>query len=113
MNYIKQFLQFVTQYDYILLPCISFALLLFCIVNFCKNVYRKQNKKITATTRKICSFPDKTEQHVSTLPQEYQRQWRAYVNGNALQPSCVFEFVKIKNKVKLLTLLILSEIESW
>jgi len=112
MNYINKIIEFLTQYNFIILPCISFALLLYSVVNFCKNVYRKQNKKIIATTRKICSYPDKTAQFVTSLPQEYQRQWRAFVNGNASQPSLVFEFVTLKNKIYLLRLVIIAAILS-
>lgn len=110
MKYIKIIIDFITLYDYIILPAISVSLALFCIVNFCKNVYRKQNRKITAITRKICSFPDKTAQYANTLPQEYKRQWRAYLNGNAEQPSLMFEFVAIKNRLRLIRLFVLTAI---
>ena len=110
MKYIKIIIDFITLYDYIILPAISVSLALFCIVNFCKNVYRKQNRKITAITRKICSFPDKTAQFANTLPQEYKRQWRAYLNGNAEQPSLMFEFVAIKNRLRLIRLFVLTAI---
>lgn len=110
MKYINIIIDFITLYDYIILPAISVSLALFCIVNFCKNVYRKQNRKITAITRKICSFPDKTAQFANTLPQEYKRQWRAYLNGNAEQPSLMFEFVAIKNRLRLIRLFVLTAI---
>lgn len=110
MKYIKIIIDFITLYDYVILPAISVSLALFCIVNFCKNVYRKQNRKITAITRKICSFPDKTAQFANTLPQEYKRQWRAYLNGNAEQPSLMFEFVAIKNHLRLIRLFVLTAI---
>lgn len=112
MNYIKDFIQLLTQYDYILLPCISGALFLFCIVNFCKNVYRKQNRKIISVTRKICSYPHKAAQYANGLPQEYQRQWRTYVNSNADQPSLVFEFAPIKNRLLFVRLLIIAAMAS-
>lgn len=110
MNYIKQFIQFLTEYDYILLPCISGALLLFCIANFCKNVYHKQNRKIMFVTRKICAYPHKAAQYAAGLPQEYQRQWRTYVNSNADQPSLVFEFAPIKNRRLFIRLLAIAAI---
>ena len=110
MKYIHIVLDFITLYDYILLPTISCLLALFCIVNFCKNVYRRHNKKVMSVTRKICSFPHKTAQFVNTLPQEYRRQWRAYTNGNAQQPSLVFEFVPVKNRLRLLRLFIFTAV---
>lgn len=112
MNHIYTIIQFLTQYDYVILPAISGILLLFAIVNFCKNVYRKQNGKITAVTRKVCSFPHKTEQYANGLPKVYRRQWRAYVNSKAKQPSLVFEFAPISNKVYLLRPVILAAIIS-
>lgn len=110
MNYIKIIIDFITLYDCFILPAISIALALFCIVNFCKNVYRKQNKKLISATRKICAYPHKTAQYVNTLPQDYRRQWRAYVNSNAAKPSLVFEFVTIKNRLRLIRLFILTAI---
>ncbi len=108
MNYINTIMNFLTQYDYIILPVISGILVLFAVVNFCKNVYRKQNKKIVAVTRKLCSFPHNMEQYSKGLPKEYRRQWRAYVNSKAKQPSTVFEFARIANKIYLLRLVILA-----
>lgn len=110
MNYIKLFIDFITLYDYLILPAISVALALFCLANFCKNVYRKQNKKILSVTRKICSFPHKTEQFANTLPQEYKRQWRAYVNSQAKLPSLVFEFAPVKNRLRLVRLFIVAAV---
>lgn len=100
MNYITQFIQFLMDYDFIILPCASLAMILFCVTNFCKNVYRKQNGKLASATRKICSFPHKTAQYVNALPPDYQRQWRAYANSGASQPSLVFEFVPKRNRVR-------------
>lgn len=112
MNYIKALLEFITQYDYIILPTISAALLLFCLTNFCKNVYRKQNGKIIAVTRRVCSYPHKTATYANNLPQEYKRQWRAYVNSEAKQPSLVFEFVQQKNRLRLTRLFALAAVIS-
>ena len=110
MNYITTFIDFITLYDCFILPAISIVLALFCIVNFCKNAYRRQNKKVLSVSRKICSFPHKCAQYANTLPVEYRRQWRAYLNSNAKQPSLVFEFAPIKYRVHLLRLLILAAI---
>lgn len=112
MNYIKIFLDFITLYDYIFLPIIAAALAIFCLVNFCKNLYRRQNRKIVAVTRKICSFPHKADVYANGLPQEYKRQWRAYKNSDAKQPSLIFEFAPIKNRIYCLRLIILAAIVS-
>lgn len=110
MNYFTYVMDFMQNYDYVFMPIISCALLLFCAFNFCKNVYRKQNKKLKAVTRKICSYPHKTALYANGLPQEYRRQWRAYVNCNADMPSLAFEFAPIKYKVRLLRLIIVAAI---
>lgn len=110
MNYINTIIDFITLYDCFILPTISIVLAIFSIVNFCKNAYARQNKKLVAITRKICSYPDKTMQYASALPTEYRRQWRAYLNSNAKQPSLVFEFAPIKYRVHLLRLFIVSAI---
>lgn len=110
MNYINIVINFFTLYDFIILPAISGALTLFCLANFCKNVYARQNKKLLSIARKICSYPHKTEQYANTLPKEYKRQWRAYLNSNAKQPSLMFEFVPFKNRLYLLRLVILAAI---
>lgn len=110
MNYINTIIQFFLQYDFVIMPAISGVLFIFAMVNFCKNVYRRQNGKIVSVTRKICSFPHKTAQFANNLPQEYRRQWRAYVNSDAKQPSLVFEFAPISNRVYLLRLVIVAAI---
>ncbi len=44
MTYIKAVLQFITDYDFIILPVISLVLVCFGVINWTRNVYRKQNK---------------------------------------------------------------------
>lgn len=100
MNYITQIVQFLMDFDFIILPCVALVMIVFCVTNFCKNVYRKQNGKMTAATRKICAYPHKTAQYVTSLPPDYQRQWRAYANSGATQPSLIFEFVPKRNRVR-------------
>ncbi len=112
MNYITTVLQFLEKYDIIVLPAAAVLLTLFAVVNLAANVYRRQNKKIVAVTNKIASYPNKAAQFASALPQEYKRQWRAYVNSKAAKPSLTFEFAPIKNKVRLLRLFILTAVVS-
>ena len=112
MTYIKIVLQFLESYDYIILPIISALLAVFAVVNFAKNVYRRQNKKIIACTNKIASYPHKTAQYAAALPQEYKRQWRAYVNSGAEKPSQTFEFVAVKSRLRLIRTLILTAVFS-
>ncbi|MGN1066426.1 MAG: hypothetical protein ACI4QH_01305, partial [Candidatus Fimimonas sp.] len=49
---------------------------------------------------------------VATLPEDYRRQWRAYVNSNASRPSLVFEFVPKRNKTVCVHLFVLCAIVS-
>jgi len=113
MTYIKAVLQFITDYDFIILPVISLVLVCFGVINWTRNVYRKQNKKLTACARKIASYPHKTNQYATAmLPAEYKRQWRAYVNGKAEKPSLTFEFAPVKNSICLVRLFVLAAIVS-
>ncbi|MCM1194331.1 MAG: hypothetical protein NC099_02535 [Corallococcus sp.] len=112
MQYIQIFFQFIARYDFVILAFAALILILFAVSNFTKNVYRKQNKKLTACTRKVAAFPRKTEQYVNAVPSEYKRQWRAYVNSGAEKPSLVFEFAPIKNKLRLTRAFILAAVIS-
>ncbi len=112
MDYLIKALQFIEAYDFILLPLIALALVLFGVCNWSRNVYRKQNKKITACCRKVASYPAKTEQHIAGLPDEYRRQWRAYKNSKAAKPSLTFEFVPLKRRLILVPLFCLAAIVS-
>lgn len=101
MAYLNFILQFIEAYDCILLPLIALSLVLFGVVNWSRNVYRKNNKKIAACCRKVASYPHKTAQYVNSLPAEYRRQWRAYQNSKASKPSLTFEFVPLKRRIVL------------
>lgn len=102
------FFQFITDHALIVLPAIFGVLLLFAVVNWLINPYKRHNGKINSCRRKIVSYPDKAAKFVNGLPQEYQRQWRAYINTNADKPSQAFEFVRLPNKIYMLRLLIVD-----
>lgn len=68
------------------------ALVLFGFVNCVYNLYGKQNKRFC---RAIVNLLENKGDFVGALPKEYQRQWRAFVNGNADKPSRVMEFVDL------------------
>lgn len=112
MTYITIVLQFIQSYDFIILPIIAALLLLCAVVNFAKNVYRKQNRKLIACTNKVASFPHKTAQYAASLPADYKRQWRAYVNSQVTKPSLIFEFVPVKSRIRLLGTLIFAALGS-
>ena len=108
MEYINVILNFLHQYCLIILPCIGALLLLFGVVNWSSNVYRKQNKKISFCTRIILSYPDKVTMYANLLPETYRRQWRAFVNSGAERPSNVFEFVPMRKRTRLVWLIIIT-----
>lgn len=112
MNYFYYVLIFLNSYSMIILPSLFALVLLFGIVNWASNVYRKQNKQIALTTRYVTSYPHKTALYVNFLPEDYRRQWRAYVNSGASKPSLVFEFVKKKQKTHLIWLFVLTALAS-
>ncbi len=106
MKYIEIVLNFLNTYSVIILPALFGFTLIFATANWAIDVYRKQNKKIALCARCVTSFPHKTGVYVNLLPEDYRRQWRAYVNSGADKPSLVFEFVKIKRKIRLLWLFV-------
>jgi len=100
--------EFLASYSYIVLPAVFLTLIIFAIVNWSVDPYRSHNKKTEAYRRKISAYPEQADKYSKLLPQEYRRQWRAYINTNADRPSQAFEFVKRKNKTYLLRELILA-----
>lgn len=105
-------LNFFSDYMEIILPALSAVVVLFAVVNFLANPFRKQNKKINLCLNVIRSFPHKTESYVMLLPDEYRRQWRAYVNSRADKPSQTFEFVPKRFRIRALRLFVLSAVIS-
>lgn len=112
MIYFYNVLNFLNDYSVFVLPSLFALLLLFGVSNWISNVYRKQNRQIALTTRCLTSFPHKTALYVNCLPEDYRRQWRAYVNSGASKPSLVFEFIKKKQKTHLIWLFVLTAIAS-
>lgn len=98
------------EYATYVIPAIFGVLVLFALVNWLTNPYRKQNGKIERCRKKIVSYPENINKYVTLLPAEYQRQWRAYQNTAAERPSLVFEFVRRKNTLHLLRLWLLTAI---
>lgn len=110
MSYIFKALHLLNDYSLLILPAL-FALLHVCAtVNWLSNPYRKQNKRILACNRSVHAYPDRAPTYVYTLPDEYRRQWRAFVNSGVDKPSLVFEFVPKRKKIRLLWLFILSTV---
>ncbi len=106
MVYLEKIMQFLVAYDVIILPCLFAAVWVFGAANWCKNVYRRQNKKLRLCCSNVLMNPKYTGVYMAMLPEEYRRQWRAYVNSKAERPSLVFEFVPRKNKVIFLHLFV-------
>ena len=76
-----------------------FATLAFVgLVNLLYNPYAKQNAKFTAFCKRVLRKPSTILWETKKLPNEYQRQWRAFVNSHSTKPSVVFEFVKRPHK---------------
>ncbi len=101
MYYLKLAVTFLIKYDIFILSALFAVTLVFGIVNWCKNPYRKQNKQLNACRRRILITPRHTGMIMASAPAEYRRQWRAYVSSGAKKPSLVFEFVPHKNRVVL------------
>ena len=112
MEYINAVLNFLNQHWLYVLPSVAALLLLFAVVNWSSNVYRKQNRKIAYCSRIVAAYPDKVMLYANLLPEHYRRQWRAFVNSGATRPSDVFEFVKMRSKTHLVWLVVIAAIAS-
>lgn len=110
MEYVNIVLNFLNGYSLIILPAIATLLILFGVVNFASNVYRRQNKKIAFCAQLIASYPDRVCLYANLLPENYRRQWRAYVNSGAERPSNVFEFVPLRKRIHLVWLLVVAAV---
>jgi len=108
MSYVIAARDFFVNYDVFILP-IAFALVwVFGIINFCKNCYRKQNKKINACRTRLLKNNSQAALVMCSAPAEYRRQWRAFVASGAQKPSQTFEFVPHKNRKSGVILVVLG-----
>ena len=107
MDYINTVLNFLNAYSIIILPILLATVLLFGLVNWLVNPYRKQNRKLTACFKGICSYPDKVAKYADKLPEDYRRQWRVVINCG-VKPSLAFEFVVKHKRSHLLWLFVLA-----
>lgn len=98
MFYILKALHFLNDYSLVILPTVFVALHVFGFANWLSNPYRKQNKKMIACAKSVRAYPDKAPTYVHSLPDEYRRQWRAFVNCGTDKPALVFEFVPLTKK---------------
>lgn len=110
MSYVIKLLTFLDAHGAIVIGALFGALALFGVVNWLSNPYRKQNKKIAFCTRNIRSFPAKVALFAASLPAEYRRQWRAFVNCGIDKPALVFEFAPLRKRVSALWLLIAASL---
>lgn len=109
---IFQIVRFFTDYDFLILPATFLVVWVFGLVNWGKNVYRRQNKQLELCRANAASNPKFVGVYVARIPEDYRRQWRAYVNSNAARPSQVFEFVPRKNYVKAPWIFVVSAVVS-
>ena len=112
MTYINTILDYLNSYSVFILPALFAVVPFFGIINWMSNVYRRQNRKINACYRGICAKPDKAQLIACLLPEDYRRQFRAFVNSGADKASLVFEFVKKDKRPRLLWLVIVAAIVS-
>ena len=108
MEFLYAVLNFFNQHWLYVLPSVAALLLLFAVVNWSGNVYRKQNRKIAYCSRIVAAYPDKVMIYANLLTEEYRRQWRAFVNSGAKRPSDVFEFVRLRSKTHLVWLVVIA-----
>ena len=108
MNIERLVLDFLVQYNYILFPLLLGGLGLFAVANWSNDVYCRQNRKLKRCRKRIVANPARLEKYIKRVPSEYRRQYRAYLNSGAQQPSKTFEFVPLRNKLRLTRLFALT-----
>ena len=108
MEYIYIVLNFLNEYQVYVLSATMIALWIYAFVNWSRNPYRRQNKKIAYCSRIVSAYPARAQLYANLLPEVYRRQWRAFVNSGADKPSRVFEFVTIRSRMRLIWLLVVS-----
>lgn len=91
----QQLLYFLLIYKNFILLAMFGILSVTALANFVRNAYGKQNIQLKKFNKKIVKCPSSVATEPHLLPNEYQRQWRAYVNSGCDKPSTVFEFVKL------------------
>lgn len=112
MVYLQKVCTFLVVHDVIFLSVTFCGVWLFGTINWLRDGYRKQNGKLTECCRKATTNPRFKSIYLAKLPNEYLRQWRAYVNSGATRPSLTFEFVPHKKKLIGLPIFVVSAVAS-
>lgn len=101
MKFLQQAVDFAAANDVAVMISAFVLLILWATGNVLPNVYRKQIAAMEKCRRLIIADSDKTALHVRFLPDEYRRQWRAFVRTKAEKPSLAFEFVRLHRRRQL------------
>lgn len=106
MYYVMRVLNILNNHRVFAL-CVTFgALALFAAINWLHDPYRKQNKRMRNCIKCVNAFPDRATFYARHLPNEYRRQWRAYINCGTDKPALVFEFAPIRCRLLALWLFV-------
>lgn len=101
MKVLEWLMAFVVKNDVAVMIGAFVLLIVWDIGNILPNIYRKQIAAMEKCRRLIIADSDKTALHVRFLPDEYRRQWRAFVRTKAEKPSLAFEFVRLHRRWQL------------
>lgn len=112
MVYLQKACEFLVEHDIVFLSVAFVGVWCFGAANWLFDGYRKQNAKFIQCCRRATATPQFKSEYIAKLPQEYLRQWRAYVNSEAKRPSLTFEFVPHKNRPLLLLFFVLCAVVS-
>ena len=104
MKVLEWLMAFVVKNDVAVMISLFALLFVWGLCNVCPNVYRKQVAAMEKCRRLAIADPERIPLHVRFLPDEYRRQWRAYVRAKAEKPSLTFEFVPVKRRWQLMGL---------
>lgn len=106
MYYVTRVLTILNNHRVFVIGATFGALIVFALINLLYNPYRGHNKRLSRCTRCFNAYPDKVTFYSRNLPEEYRRQWRAFVNCGTDKPSLVFEFAPIKQRLLALWLFV-------
>ena len=109
MDYINTVLDFLNAYGYIILPVTLSLVIVYGVVNWLANPYRRQNKRLAGICANVSAYPDKAATLANRLPELYRRQWRVVLNCQ-VKPSLVFEFVPKRKRCHLLWLVVIAAV---
>ncbi len=109
---VSGYVNFFLQWECLFVPAVIVFLTAFLLVNWLRNSYANQNKKLKKITNKLISYPTQADTAMRNAPYCYKVQWHIYKRTNVDKPSLVFEFYKHDFVVKGVALAVIPTVIS-